>query len=272
MSPEILKGSYNILTDIWSAGVILYTMLCGYPPFYANTDPEIFKKILVGNFSFRGTEWKTISNSVKDLIRNMLIVNTDMRYNAQQVLEHPWLAVTSPSPGLNLTKSDIQEYLTASHLKKAILFSIIVHCDDKNLQQIKDAFLALDLQGSGSLNKESVQVQLALNIPAEPEILKAFTEAMDLNNNGTIEYSEFISAIMVSQGLLTKDNISQSFLLFDRNKNGKVSADDLQKLIQKNNRKNSPLFKRMLQEAGASTAAGMNFDEFFQAVNTKNAL
>ena len=272
MSPEILKGSYNILTDIWSAGVILYTMLCGYPPFYANSDPEIFKKILVGNFSFRGTEWKNISNSAKDLIRSMLIVNTDMRYNAQQVLEHPWLAVNSPSSGLSLTKSDIQEYLDASHLKKAVLFSIIVHSDDKNLQQVKDAFLALDSQGSGSLNKESVQFQLALSIPAEPEIIKAFTEAMDLNNNGTIEYSEFISAFMASQGLLTKDRVSQSFLLFDRNKNGKVSAEDLQKLIQKGNRKNSPLFKRMLQEAGATSAAGMNFEEFFQAINTKNVV
>lgn len=271
MSPEILKGSYTLQTDIWSAGVILYTMLCGYPPFYGSTDPEIFKKVLAGNFSFRGAEWKNISNSAKDLIRNMLIVNTDMRYNSQQVLEHPWLSINPPQSNLSITKSDIQSYLSSSHLKKAILFSIVVHCDDKNLQQVKETFLALDLQGLGSLNKENVQFQLALNIPAEPEIIKEFIEAMDLNQNGTIEYSEFISAVMASQGLLTKDKISQSFLLFDRNKNGKVSADDLQKLMQKGNRKNSPMFKRMLQEVGCNSAAGVNFEEFVNLVDSSFA-
>ena len=56
MSPEVLIGEYTMITDIWSAGVILFIMLCGEPPFYAESDPEIFNKIAIGNYSFRGVK------------------------------------------------------------------------------------------------------------------------------------------------------------------------------------------------------------------------
>mmetsp|Transcript_451 Transcript_451/g.416 ORF Transcript_451/g.416 Transcript_451/m.416 type:complete len:179 (-) Transcript_451:150-686(-) len=73
IAPEVLKGDYDQSCDIWSAGVILYILLCGYPPFYGKNDMEILKSVKAQKYDFDGPEWKEISELAKDLIRKMLV-------------------------------------------------------------------------------------------------------------------------------------------------------------------------------------------------------
>lgn len=72
ISPEVLKGNYDMSCDIWSQGVILYILLSGVPPFYGNSDTEILNMVKIGEFSFKIEEFKVVSSSVKDLISKML--------------------------------------------------------------------------------------------------------------------------------------------------------------------------------------------------------
>ncbi len=72
VAPEVLIGNYNEKCDIWSAGVILYILLCGYPPFPGGNDYEILMNVKKGKFNFKGLEWSNVSSSVKDLIRKMI--------------------------------------------------------------------------------------------------------------------------------------------------------------------------------------------------------
>ena len=89
ISPEVLAGNYGVECDLWSAGCILYILLCGYPPFYGDDDREILEMVAKGKFDFDGEEWDEISKEAKDLIKK-LICKPEKRLTAQEALEHKW--------------------------------------------------------------------------------------------------------------------------------------------------------------------------------------
>lgn len=79
--------------DVWAAGVILYILLCGFPPFVSanNDQEELFDDILSGQYSFPSPYWDDVSDLARDLISHMLQSNPDLRFSAEDVLDHPWL-------------------------------------------------------------------------------------------------------------------------------------------------------------------------------------
>ena len=72
VAPEVLKGNYDFSCDVWSLGVILYIMLCGYPPFEGDNNKEIFKRVLQQKLEFDPEDWSDISDEAKNLLGLML--------------------------------------------------------------------------------------------------------------------------------------------------------------------------------------------------------
>ncbi|KAM6179058.1 serine/threonine-protein kinase DCLK1 isoform 3-T3 [Rhynchocyon petersi] len=93
VAPEIIaETGYGLKVDIWAAGVITYILLCGFPPFRGGDDQEVlFDQILMGQVDFPAPYWENVSDSAKELITMMLLVDVDQRFSAVQVLEHPWV-------------------------------------------------------------------------------------------------------------------------------------------------------------------------------------
>lgn len=75
IAPEVIKGKYNQSCDMWSIGVITYCLLCGYPPFNADTEAKLFQEILSGQISFPKSDWEGISMLAKDFIFSTLKVD-----------------------------------------------------------------------------------------------------------------------------------------------------------------------------------------------------
>lgn len=112
MAPEVVDAwvgesfSYDKKCDLWSLGIILYIMLCGYPPFYGQCGSEcgwergemcnncqemLFTSIQDGFYDFPEAEWSCVSEEAKDLIRHLLVREPSKRYVASEVLKHPWI-------------------------------------------------------------------------------------------------------------------------------------------------------------------------------------
>jgi len=90
VDPYCISIGYGPEVDIWSMGIVIYVMLCGFLPFYADSNAELFKLICAGDFSFPSPYWDGISDSAKHLIKKMLVVNPKRRLSPSQCLEHQW--------------------------------------------------------------------------------------------------------------------------------------------------------------------------------------
>ncbi|XP_077337285.1 uncharacterized protein LOC143982448 [Lithobates pipiens] len=93
VAPEVLaQRPYSKAVDCWSIGVITYILLCGYPPFYEETESKLFEKIKDGTYEFESPFWDDISKSAKDFISCLLEKDPKKRYNCEKALKHPWIA------------------------------------------------------------------------------------------------------------------------------------------------------------------------------------
>ena len=92
MSPElILCGHCSKATDIFAAGVVLYILLCGRPPFHSKSNREVLERTCRGQYTMNGPQWSDVSEEAKDLVRRMLVVDPSKRITAGDILKHPWL-------------------------------------------------------------------------------------------------------------------------------------------------------------------------------------
>eukprot|EP00698_Gefionella_okellyi_P018301 TRINITY_DN546_c0_g1_i5.p1 TRINITY_DN546_c0_g1~~TRINITY_DN546_c0_g1_i5.p1 ORF type:complete len:202 (-),score=16.18 TRINITY_DN546_c0_g1_i5:707-1312(-) len=124
MAPEVLRRKgYDHTVDLWSLGVMLYKMLCGYPPFREENEAQLFDKILNGDYDFPVAEWSQISASAKDLIGRLLVVTPSKRYSCSEVLNHPWTRGTLERPQPTVLEM-MREYYAERRFKKAIQVAI----------------------------------------------------------------------------------------------------------------------------------------------------
>uniref|UniRef100_A0A8C9YXX6 Ribosomal protein S6 kinase n=1 Tax=Sander lucioperca TaxID=283035 RepID=A0A8C9YXX6_SANLU len=110
MAPEVLKKQgYDAACDIWSLGILLYTMIAGFSPFASSTEEtadEILAQIGSGKFIITGGNWDLVSDVAKDIVTKMLHVDPHQRLTAPQVLRHPWIVDRDQLSDRALTRQD----------------------------------------------------------------------------------------------------------------------------------------------------------------------
>lgn len=91
-APEIVNDQrYSKSVDMWALGCVLYTILCGFPPFYDEDVKQLIEKVARGQYTFLSPWWDDISASAKDLVAHLLTVDPEQRYTIDQFFAHPWI-------------------------------------------------------------------------------------------------------------------------------------------------------------------------------------
>mmetsp|Transcript_27553 Transcript_27553/g.64214 ORF Transcript_27553/g.64214 Transcript_27553/m.64214 type:complete len:500 (+) Transcript_27553:23-1522(+) len=236
VAPQVLEGKYDQAADLWSCGVIMYVLLCGYPPFWGDTDKEVLRKVSKGQFSFNPADWKNVSEDAKGLIRSLLKMSPKDRYTAEQALNDEWVRERAPRAtnvpiGTGLV-DNLKGFRSQNKLKKAALHVIASQMSDAQIKDLRETFIAMDENGDGLLTvKELEEGMHKAGMEEIPPELHEIIKDVDSNGSGTIDYTEFLAATLDRKNYIAEDVCWAAFRVFDKDGSGAISKEELTQVL-----------------------------------------
>jgi calcium-dependent protein kinase len=273
IAPEVLKNKYDEKCDLWSCGVILYVMLCGEPPFYGEDDDEIYNQILTTEVKFYQKEWENISDDAKDLIKKLLNKNYKNRLSAVEALQHPWIQNIDNQKinfisieTLNQIVTNLYRYSAVQKLQQASIAFIVHNLISREMtKELRKCFIQFDTNGDGRLDKKELINGLKMvdtKNDLEQEVDRVM-KIIDVDGNGFIEYEEFLRAGLDKKKILTTDNVRNVFRLFDQDGSGKISPEELKKVMGQGSEDiDDKVWLKLVEEIDLNKDGEISFYEF----------
>lgn len=273
IAPEVLNHDYGIECDIWSVGVILYILLCGYPPFNGSCDKKIMERIKRGTFVFPEEEWDSVSKEAKHLITQMLMLDPKKRPTADRLLQHPWFVnqETLKSSKQNLLEKKkylqkMKEFQTRCKLQNAIFLYFVnfFNINEEKDKMIK-AFKTLDKNGDGFITKEELLESYTLfyNGEESEQYVNEVLKKIDYNENSGIDFSEFCVANIDFKKSLNEKKLRQIFTIIDTDESGNITEKELNEFFHFTDRKEEKKYlKEMISEVDENNDGEISFEEF----------
>ena len=284
MAPEALQGNYDEKCDIWSCGVILYILLIGNYPFDGNNKAEIIKKIKKGQFTFPEGFEAAASPEIKDLINCCLKLDPDERISAKEALNHPFFNsndineyfINVTPAFINKTLNNIKKYKVENSLQE-LCFRYFVHNypNQDDIILINRIFSKFNTSSSGKMKKEELKNGLLKylfkskksKLAAEKETETIF-KILDGNQDGEIEFEEFLRAGIDKKLIKNKKVLKFMFDFLDKNRDGEISFQELKEVFYKedpkaDNKQNDEIITKLMKDIDTDLNGQISFDEFY---------
>ncbi|CAL1370727.1 unnamed protein product [Linum trigynum] len=274
VAPEVLRKRYGPEADVWSAGVMVYILLSGGPPFWAETEDEIFQEVLHGELDFTAYPWPHISDSAKEIVKKMLVRDPKKRISTHEVLCHPWVREDGVAPDKPLDPavlSRLKQFSAMNKLKKMALRVIAEKLSEEEIAGLREMFKMIDTDNSDSITFEELKVGLkkfGANID-ESEIYDLM-QAADIDNSGTIDYAEFVAATLHLNKVEREDHLFAAFSYFDKDGSGYITIDELQQACNEFGMEDVCL-EEMIREVDQDNDGRIDYNEFVAMMQVGNA-
>ena len=274
IAPEVLKQNYNEKCDTWSVGVILYMMLVGRAPFDGKDDEEIILKINSADYNSKEPRLLKHSPEVRDLVSKLLQKDIDKRYSAKEALNHPWF-VKFGGRNLfsNFKREEIEPYINNlfnySYNSKIqqLVIAFLVHnlpSTDSSINILK-LFRYFNKSGNCKLTKEELIFGLydyRNKNEVNNEVGRLFA-LLDGDNNGYIEYEEFLRACIDKKLIMKTIYLKYAFKFLDKEKSGTLNTQKIIKaFVLKSNKLIEAVFNNTLNSVDRDGDGIINFEEF----------
>ncbi|CAG9316574.1 CDPK1_18 [Blepharisma stoltei] len=232
MAPEVFDKEYNEKCDIWSAGVVLYIMLVGRPPFGGHKVNDIVASIKEGKLHLDKSHCQHLSGEAKDLLKKMLSVDPEARLSAQQVLEHQWIKsynndTISSIPLTEEVFAHLIRHHSESKLSDALFSFVATQISDSAEDKIlEEQFKAMDKNGDGRLTLEEIESGLKLLSPGTNVDPKKLFSEIDRDHSGFVGYTEFMMASRNWKKTVQKEELEKVFQSLDIGSDGQLALND----------------------------------------------
>ena len=274
IAPEVLQQNYNEKCDTWSVGVILYMMLVGRAPFDGKDDEEIILKINSADYNSKEPKLMKHSPEVRDLVSKLLQKDTDKRYSAREAIAHPWFQkYGGRSLYSNFKREEIEPYINNlfnyyfnSKIQQLVI-AFLVHNlpnDDSTITVLK-LFRHFNKSGSCKLTKEELMNGLYdyRNKNDVDKVVDHLFRLLDGDNNGFIEYEEFLRACIDKKTILKSTYLKYAFKFLDKEKTGTLNTQKIIKaFVLTPNKLIEAVFNNTLNSVDHDSDGIINFEEF----------
>ncbi|KAL3357552.1 hypothetical protein AABB24_017991 [Solanum stoloniferum] len=267
MAPEVLKRDYGPEVDVWSAGVILYILLCGVPPFWAETEQGVAQAIIRSAVNFKRDPWPKVSDNAKDLVKKMLNPDPSKRLTAQEVLDHPWIQNAKKAPNVSLgetVKARLKQFSMMNKLKKRALRVIAEHLTVDEVAGIKEGFQLMDIGNRGKIDVNELRVglqKLGHQIPESD--VQILMDVGDVDKDGFLDYGEFVAISVHLRKMANEEHLKKAFDFFDRNQNGYIEIEELREALDDEIETNSEeVINAIMQDVDTDKDGRISYDEF----------
>jgi len=229
-------------------------------------------KVATGKFDFKHPEWANVSDEAIRLIKKMMEFDPVQRCSAEQALNDPWFKfilgdTTMDKPLTVSALNNLRQFRAERKLQEAtwiFLVSFMSSKEEKN--QLLSTFQLLDANGDGKLSREELisGYQKILGLANAEAEVDAIMKAVDNNNSGAIDYTEFVMATINRQKLLSKERLESIFKLFDKDGNGYLTADELKEVFNPGNAKeiDANVWDDLIKEVDQNGDGKISYKEF----------
>jgi len=285
VAPEVLAGSYNELCDVWSAGVVAYILLCGFPPFQGATDKQVLRRVRRGTYEFPSPEWDDVSEAAMRLVARLMTFDPSARPSAASAMTSSWLRKTqaaasakaaeergagSSSQPTALGKSlldRLQAFQAHRKLKRVALTAVARQLPDEAVGGLRGLFHSLDSNGDGLLSPQEIREGLASRALEVPQSLDEILRSVDSDGSGCLDYTEFVAATVDRRVYAQRGVLLAAFRTFDLDGDGKISKEELRQVLGgEPGDERTPSERRidgLLEEADIDGDGFVDFEEFF---------